>query len=358
MPSLIDILIILSGISAAQAGPMRRYTNITSQISHTLSTGVAYNPVASIPALSLAPVQGITTLPFSLIAEAQATTESAAAPTTSVQSFKYEPLESSEITTTPTQHKPANAPTSFWTFGDPSRKSTVTLTSTSIVYEYAQPSSPAGGQPAGLQSSHQNAGPSNATTTCDESMSQTSIITHNPIPTINSTTAIETTSALPGSSTNQIPSSSPAQPTTSPSPSTSPSTSPSSTTASLPPQETQPSTTSSQFAYPYPDNSSPTDAVAQENNANANANANASADAALPMFSSKGADELPEVVMEGSQTTQEQNKYSQNPATTAASTTAATTSSSLPPGITIVPQNPKVIYITVTDPGVTTTVIA
>jgi hypothetical protein len=74
------------------------------------------------------------------------------------------------------------------------------------------------------------------------------------------------------------------------------------------------------------------------------------------VFSSKPADELPEVVMEGSQ---EQNQYSQNPAaTTAANTTAAATSSSLPPGITIVPQNPKVIYITVTEPGVTTTVIA
>jgi hypothetical protein len=67
------------------------------------------------------------------------------------------------------------------------------------------------------------------------------------------------------------------------------------------------------------------------------------------MFSSEPADELPEVVMEGSQTTQEQKQYDAG---------TAATSSSLPPGITIVPQNPKVIYITVTDPGVTTTVIA
>jgi hypothetical protein len=323
---------------------MRRYANTTSQISHTLSTGVAYNPVASVPALSLAPVQGITTLSFSLIAEAQAATESAAVPA-SVQSFKYEPLQSSDITTTPTQHKPAT-PTSFWTFGDSSRKSTVTLTSTSIVYEYAQPSSPVG-LPAGLQSSQQSPSPSNASTTCDESMSQTSSFVNH-----NSTTAIETTSTLPGSSsTNQIPPSSPAQPTASPSPS-SPPTSPSSPPASLPPQETQQSTTS-HFAYPYPSSSSPTNALAQNNDSD---NANPSADAALPMFSSNPADELPEVVMEGSQ---EQNQYSQNPAaTTAANTTAAATSSSLPPGITIVPQNPKVIYITVTEPGVTTTVIA
>jgi hypothetical protein len=341
MLSLIDILIVLSGISAAQAGPMRRYANTTSQISNILSTGVAYNPVASVPALSLGPTQGNTTLTLSLIVEAAAATES---PTASVQSFKYEPLES--ITTTPSQHQPANAPTSFWTFGDPNRKSTVTLTSTSIVYEYAQPSSQAG-QPAGLQNSQQNANPypsSNATTTCSESMSQTTVLTHNPVPTGNSTTAIETTSALPGS-TNQLPSSSSAtQPTTSPSSTQSSS----ATTSSLPPQEPQPTT--SEFVYPYPDSSPPTSAIAQNND-----NANPSADAALPMFSSKPADELPEVVMEGETQSEKPKQYGQEPPTTA-STTAA--SSSLPPGITIVPQNPKVIYITVTDPGVTTTVIA
>ena len=344
MLSLIDILIVLSGISAAQAGPMRRYTNTTSQISHVLSTGVAYNPIASVPALSLGPTQGNTTLTLSLIVEAAAATES---PTTSVQAFKYEPLES--ITTTPSQHQPANAPTSFWTFGDPNRKSTVTLTSTSIVYEYAQTSSQAG-QPAGLQSSQQNANPypsSNATTTCSESMSQTKVLTHNPVPTGNSTTAVKTTSALPGS-TNQLPSSSSTtQPTTSPSSSTQSS---SNATASSPPQE-PPQPITSEFAYPYPDSSSPTSAIAQNN-----ANANPSASATLPTFSSKPADELPEVVMEGETQSEKPKQYGQGLATTA-STTAAS-SSSLPPGITIVPQNPKVIYITVTDPGVTTTVIA
>ena len=346
MLSLIDTLIILSGISAVQAGPLRRYTNTTSQISHTLSTGVAYNPVASIPALSLAPIQGITTLPFSRIAEAAAESATTIA-TTSVQSFRYEPLDS--ITTTPTQHQPANAPTSFWTFGDPNRKSTVTLTSTSIVYEYAQPSSPAG-QPAGLQSSQQSANlnPSgNVSTTCEESMAQTSSFTVDPVPTTNSTTAIETTSALPGS-TNDVPSSSPTQPTSSLYSATQPTES-SSTTASLPPKETQ-QPTASHFAYPYPDNSSPTSDIAQDNNDNTNP----SASAAPPKFSSDASDELPEVVMEGSQTTQEQGQYGQELATTM-STTA---SSSLPPGITIVPQSPKVIYITVTDPGVTMTVTA
>jgi hypothetical protein len=326
MPSLINTLIVLSGISAAQAGPLRRYANTTSHISNILSTGVAYNPVASVPALSLAPVQGITTLPFSLIAEAAAT-ESSATTTSAVQSFKYEPLD--DATTSFTQ--PASAPTSFWTFGDPNRKSTVTLTSTSIVYEYAQPSSQAG-QAAGLQSSQQSNNPylsGNATTTCSESMSQTSVITHNPIPTNNLSTTIQPTSALPGS-TSQLPSSSTAQPTSSP---TSSSTSSSSTTASLPPQEPQPTT--SEFAYPYPDNTNP------------------SSSAALPMFSPKAPDELPEVVMEGSQTTQEQ--YADNLATTAS--TAVSSSSSLPV-ITIVPAHPSVIYITVTDPGVTTTVTA
>jgi hypothetical protein len=332
MPSLINILIVLSGISVAQAGPLRRYANTTSQIAYILSTGVAYNPVASVPALSLAPVQGITTLPFSLIAEAAAT-ESPATTTSGVQSFKYEPLD--DATTSSTHHQPASAPTSFWTFGDPNRKSTVTLTSTSIVYEYAQPSSQAG-RPAGLQSSQQNNNSylsGNATTTCSESMSQTSIITHNPIPTNNLSSTIQSTSALP-SSTSQLPSSSTVQPTSSPTSSISSSSTPlSSTTASLPPPDPQPTT--SDFAYPYPDNTNP------------------SSSAALPMSSPKAPDELPEVVMEGSQTTQEQ--YDGNPAT-AASTTVSSSSSL--PVITIVPAHPSVIYITVTDPGVTTTVTA
>jgi hypothetical protein len=340
MPSIINTLIVLSGISAAQAGPLRRYANTTSQISHTtMSTGVAYNPVASIPALSLAPVQGITTLPFSLIAEAAAT-ESPATTTVGVQSFKYEPLD--DATTSFTHHQPASAPTSFWTFGDPSRKSTVTLTSTSIVYEYAQPSSQAG-QAAGLQSSQQGNNPylsRNATSTCSESMSQTSIITHNPIPTNNLSSLIHTTSAMPGS-TDQLPSSSTTMPSMSPSSSSSSPPASSSTTASLPPPEPKPTTSS--FAYPYPDNSSPTSAIAQNND-----NANPSASSALPMFSSQAANQLPEVVMEGSQTTQEQKQYD--------SSTAL--SSSLPPGITIVPAHPSVIYITVTDAGVTTTVTA
>ena len=345
MPSLIHTLIVLSGISAAQAGPLRRYANTTSQ-THTLSTGVAYNPVASIPALSLTPAQDITTIPFSLVAEAAAT-ESPATTASGVQSFKYEPLD--DATTSFTRHQPASAPTSFWTFGDPNRKSTVTLTSTSIVHEYAQPSSQAG-QAAGLQSSQQNNNPylsGNATTTCSESMSQTSIITHNPIPTNNPSSRIQSTSAMPGS-TNQLPSSSTTMPASS-LPSSSSQISPSSTTASLPPQDT-PKPTSSSFAYPYPD-ASPTSAIAQNND-----NANPSASAALPMFSSKPADELPKVVMEGSQTTQEQNGYDADVATTVSST-ASPSSSSLP-GITIVPAHPSVIYITVTDAGVTTTVTA
>ena len=72
------------------------------------------------------------------------------------------------------------------------------------------------------------------------------------------------------------------------------------------------------------------------------------------MFSPKAPDELPEVVMEGSQTTQDQ--YDGNLSTTAS--TAVSSSSSSLPVITIVPAHPSVIYITVTDPGVTTTVTA
>jgi hypothetical protein len=340
MLPLINTLIVLSGISVAQAGPLRRYANTTEQIS--MSTGVAYNPVASIPALSLAPVQGITTLPFSLIAEAAAT-ESPATTTGGVQSFKYEPLDGA--TTSFTRHQPASAPTSFWTFGDPNRKSTVTLTSTSMVYEYAQPSSQAG-QAAGLQSSQQGNNSylsGNATTTCSESMSQTSIVTHNPIPTNNLSSLIHTTSAMPGS-TNQLPSSSTTMPALS-SPSSSPPAS--SSSSSLPPPEPQPTTSS--FAYPYPDDSSLTSAIAQNND-----NANPSASAALPMLSSQAANELPEVVMEGSQT-QSLEQYDGDVGMNASTT--ASSSSSLP-GITIVPAHPSVIYITVTDAGVTTTVTA
>lgn len=310
---------------------MRRYTNTTLQISHTLSTGVAYNPAASVPALSLAPVQGITTLPFSVIAEAA--TESVndpAIPTTGVQSFKYDPVES-DIT----QQNPANAPTSFWTFGDENRKSTVTLTSTSIVYQYTKPSSQAE-QPAGLQSSQQNAGPNlsgNATTTtCEKSMSQTSVLTHEPVPTTDAST-IETTSALPGS-TSQISSISTTQTAES-------STTASSTTSAVPPKETQ--ATTSRFAYPYPDEGT-TSAIAQ------NDNADSSASAALPMMSSDASNDLPEVVI-GNTQSQKHKQYDGDLATTGTSLASL-------PGITIVPQNPSVIYITVTEPGVTTTVTA
>jgi len=370
MLSLIDILMVLSSISAAQAGPMRRYTNTTtSQISHTLSIGVAYNPAASVPALSLAPIQGITTLPLSLIAEAA--TEShiasdavstslgeapATATTTDAQPFKYEPLESG-VTTSFTQHKPANAPTSFWTFGDENRKSTVTLTSTSIVYEYAQPSAQAGelADPKASQIASPNAPENGTTTTCEESMSQTSVFTFDPVPTTESTT-VESTSALPGS-TSQISSTSTTQTTDSSTTSsatelsTASSTTESSTTSStadaLPPVETEPApeSTTSEWAYPYPDNSpqktTTASAIAQHENTNP------SATSPLPMFSDNASDKLPEVVIESTKS-QKQKQYEDDLATTS-------TTLSPPPGMTVYPS---VLYITVTqtDAGATTTV--
>lgn len=68
------------------------------------------------------------------------------------------------------------------------------------------------------------------------------------------------------------------------------------------------------------------------------------------MVSSDASNDLPEVVI-GNTQSQKQKQYDGDLATT------GTSLSSLP-GITIVPQNPSVIYITVTDPGVTTTVTA
>lgn len=370
MLCLIEVLIVLSGISAAQAGPMRRYTNTTttSQSSHILSVGVAYSPAASIPALSLAPVQGITTLPFQLVAEAATESHIVCSPAsasldealptttpTDVQSFKYQPLESS-VSTTITQHQPASIPTSFWTFGDENKKSTVTLTSTSIVYEYASQA----GQPADLQSSQQNVGPylsGNATTTtCEDSMSQTSVFTLDPVPTTESTT-METTSALPSTTGQAAPTTTTQITETSSSTSstiassaaassiTKSSTTTSSTTDAASPKQTQPEATTSEFAYPYPDDSSPTttNAIAQ------NDSINPSATSALPIFSHDASNDLPEVVIESTQS-HKQKQYDDD------LTTTSTALSSALPGITIVPAYPSVIYITVTDAGATTTV--
>jgi hypothetical protein len=66
MIPLIDIWIILSGISAAQAGPMRRYANTTSHALNAM-TGIAYQPYAGSPSLSLAPAHGTAVLPSSSI---------------------------------------------------------------------------------------------------------------------------------------------------------------------------------------------------------------------------------------------------------------------------------------------------
>lgn len=322
---LVDILIILSGISAAQAGLIRRYANTTSQAPNAM-TGVAYRPYAGSPSLSLAPIQGITTLPFSQLAEtpaeipvtssaaAVALSETSPAVTTRVASFAYQPLgpetnNNDATSSAPCKSRTSGPPTSFWTFGD-QHVGTVTRTSTTYitvsvppqVVESSSPQEPTTGQAQ------------NATTI---SVSQTShTFSFDPLPktTDSSTTEPEpTTSAAETSATD-----SPTKSTTQDS-----------------------SSASSTFAYPYPD-SDP--ATTSSNTTDPQSDAT---EAAIEPSSATYYSDLPVVVTEGTP-----------PETQSQQSVATTTDTTAIPGITIIPQNPSVIYITVTDAGATTTVTA
>lgn len=324
---LVDILIILSGISAAQAGLIRRYTNTTSQAPNAM-TGVAYRPYAGSPSLSLAPIQGITTLPFSQLAETPAEipvassaaalpllSESPTAIVTRVASFQYQPVgsetnDNDATTSTPCKSQSSDPPTSFWTFGD-QHVGTVTRTSTTYITVSVPPQ-------VVESSSPQEPTTSQAQNTTTLSVSQTShTFSFDPLPktTDPSTTEPEaTTTATEASATD-----SPTKSSTQDSPSA-----------------------SSTFAYPYPDSDpATTSSTATDPQSDAT-------EAAVEPSSATYYSDLPVVVTEG---TPPETQSQQSVATTTSDTTAI-------PGITIIPQNPSVIYITVTDAGATTTVTA
>jgi hypothetical protein len=282
MIPLLDILIILSGLSAAQAGPMRRYANTTSSVVGAM-TGVAYQPHNGSPSLSLAPIEGTARLPFSELAEmpAEAFVASSTAATSTV-SFEYQPLESSETTnaeTSSTTHNSQNdgIPTSFWTFGDQHIGTTITITSTTYT-TVSSPPHAAGSSPSEEPQHEPTHAQSPTTTTSTHRSSQKFVYDPLPSPTDSSTTD-STTSTTSG---------------------------------------TQGFDTTSTFANPYPSETS-------------------THEPDLPGVTTKSP-ELPEVTTENAPATQTQENNV--------------------PGITIVPQHPSVIYITVTDAGATTTVTA
>jgi hypothetical protein len=92
----------------------------------------------------------------------------------------------------------------------------------------------------------------------------------------------------------------------------------------------------STFAYPYPSSSAATTSTTVTSQ---------QSDATETAIETSSASKLPAVVTEGASETQSQQGMK-------------TTDTTAVPGITIIPQNPSVIYITVTDAGATTTVTA
>jgi len=322
---LVDILIILSGISAAQAGLIRRYTNTTSQAPNAM-TGVAYRPYAGSPSLSLAPIQGITTLPFSQLAEtpaeipvassaaALALSESPTAIVTRVASFQYQPVgsetnDNDATSSAPCKSQSSGPPTSFWTFGD-QHVGTVTRTSTTYITVSVPPQ-------VVESSSPQEPTTSQAQNTTTLSVSQNShTFSFDPLPkkTDPSTTEPEATTTASETSATASPTESNTQDS---------------------------SSTSSTFAYPYPDSDpATTSSTATDPQSDAT-------EAAIDPSSATYYSDLPVVVTEGTP-----------PETQSQQSVATTTDTTAIPGITIIPQNPSVIYITVTDAGATTTVTA
>jgi hypothetical protein len=312
MIPLIDILIILSGISAAQAGPMRRYANTTSNALNAM-TGVAYQPYAGSPSLSLASSNGVTMLPSSQawkpppsIPVAPSTSalivnKASNAMATNAVPFQYQPIESDSADNeraSPTMYNPQDGgpPTVFWTFGNQHIGTTVTITSTTYTTVSAHPQAAESSALEELTSSRGR----NTTTTSAHQSSWTFV--YDPLTT---STAFPTTKTSLSTVTSET---------------SAPFLSPSSNT-----QPTEPTST---FAYPYPSSSQPSD----------------DSDSTIES-STTTSFKLPEVTTGVPSATETQADVS------ASDTTAV-------PGITIVPQNPSVIYITVTDAGATTTVTA
>lgn len=290
MLPLVNTLIILSGISAAWAGPLRRYSNTTLQGTNRFSPAHTRDPASNdSPPSSLPQVDGITVLPSSLLAGSQTElfpTSSAldesfensgalSSTATRSPSFRYEPL-TSDVSTASSQRGEDSSPTNFKTFDAQPQATTVTIWSTTWTTVPPNPkdtSSPSVRHPQQGTDAGKN---TIATSTLSKNSTWSSAFIYSPIPTKSSPS---------GGSENTI-----------------------ATTLN---EEHSSETTS------------------------------------LPRFSPDSGSDLPDAVTEHLSAT-ETFKHTLVDDTTSV------------PGITIIPQNPSVIYITttVTDPGVTTTVTA
>jgi hypothetical protein len=304
---------------------MRRYANTTSHAVNAM-TGVAYQPYAGSPSLSLAPIHGTAMLPSSQalkpplsIPAAPSTSavvfnKASNAMATSVVPFEYQPLESDSpdndaASSTMYNVQDGGPPTVFWTFGNQHIGTTVTITSTTYTTVSALPQAE---QYSAQQESTTSQTVQNTTATSAHQSSWTFV--YDPLTT---STASPTTETQASTIASEV-----------------------SVTASSPSSNTQPAEPTSTFSYPYPSSSSlattASTAAASQQSDDSDSTTESSTTSSF---------KLPEVTTGDASATQTQAGM------VASDTTAV-------PGITIVPQNPSVIYITVTDAGATTTVTA
>lgn len=364
----IDILIILFTISTTQAGPLRRYVNTTSQALDAM-TGVAYQPYAGSPSLSLGPVEGITALPFSQFAETPADASSASSRTiatstvdavlASTQSFGSDSPHHATRTSTIYVTKTSSRPTSCSTSESQKPDTTVTRTTTAYTTVPAPPqvaeshSSQAekSGQTAndGVPTSFWTFGnPHAGVTETKTSITYTTVPAPPPIAEsqssqtvlssqVKNTTATSATDSGPTFVYDPLTTSTDAQ-TTYTTQSTSASTTSTTDTSTTSNASHVDPTSTVDNPYPYPQAPDTTTSTAPPSQTSDDPESTFD-------FSPNSSAPLPEVVDGGASPTESQGDGAPS------DTTAL-------PGITIVPQNPSVIYITVTDPGVTTTVTA
>lgn len=331
----INTLIVFFAIASVSAGPIFRYNNTTSTTTTAADpaeiSGVDY--ATNSPSSSALVVDGITRLPTSLLAErpTQTSRNLVSAPldsslsdsssqdtATREQTFQYQPLETDRIASSP----PKNQTTSFQTFGNRPAVTTLTVWSTTWTTVPGQAPDPDSAEPRTSQPASHGSLPHNATSSSEQATAWTSQFSFDPVPTSSPDSSYSELSSTVLSSKDS-PSSQHSQhqqlDSTTDEPNPSESTTSSNFDDSTPISSTF---TTSTTSLDHPSNSDSTD---------------------LPRFSLDSSARLPEVI--AAPTSQSKQDESPSNATNV-------------PGITIVPQNPSVIFITVTDAGVTTTVSA
>lgn len=330
MLHLISILIALCTASTVSAGPILiKYTNTSSLANPTKISGVDFSPSTNSPSSSPLLVDGITRLPMSLFAESPAQTfniPSSASGDTSSNVLSSPNVATSRLATKQQPSKPDGTASTASdsqpsSFGEkrPATTKTVWSTTWTTVMASIQVSSEftnnRASQPSSLVSQ-----PNDAATTAEQTTDWTSAFSFDPLPTTTSESNFSEPSptVLSGMQSGHSGSSGHHQ------------TSESATNTT----KTSKFTTSSHPSNPTTNPSEPTTST----------HPTSSETSDLPIFSFDPSTGLPEVVTQSATATQSDND-------------APTSNASNIPGITIVPQNPSVIYITttVTDAGVTTT---